>query len=95
MISWSETSLSAHTSSKNPGLVVFQKTFLPGWKAKLDGRVVPTLRCDGVLLGVAVPEGKHRLDLQFDPTALRLGFFISLLTLASALFILLTPARFP
>lgn len=82
---WRETSLAARVSSEFSGLTVFQKTFLPGWKATLDGQRVSTLRCDGVLLGVPVPAGEHVLDLKFNPTGLRLGFFLSLLFLGTFL----------
>jgi len=79
------TVLLAQTQSSSPGLAVFQKSFLPGWKATVDGQKANPIRCDGVLLGVPVPAGSHRLELRFDPTGLRLGFFLSLLVLSLTL----------
>jgi hypothetical protein len=95
IVSWSETSVSAQSSSKTPGLVVFQKSFLPGWKAMIDGKRIATVRCDGVLLGIPVPAGEHHIGLRFDPTGLRLGIFFSLLFMASFLFISFSHKRFP
>ena len=84
--SWGETRLSIRTRGNGVGLLVIQKTFLPGWKARLDGIGIPTLRCDGVMVGILVPEGVHQLDLRFDPTGLRLGFFIAFSFLALGAF---------
>jgi hypothetical protein len=95
IVSWSETSVSAQSSSKTPGLIVFQKSYLPGWKVTIDSKNATSVRCDGVLLAVAVPAGEHRIDLRFDPTGLRLGIFFSLLFMASFLFISFSPKRFP
>jgi len=91
--SWEETRLSIRTRGNGPGLLVVQKTFLPGWKARLDHIARPTLRCDGVLIGIQVPEGVHQVDLRFDPTGLRLGFFIAFVFLALGAFGAYTRSR--
>jgi len=80
---WCDLEVSCRLTGEAANLLVLQKTFLPSWKAYLDGRKVPTLRCDGVLLGVPVPSGDHRLTLEFRPIGLQLGFFLSLLFLAA------------
>jgi hypothetical protein len=95
IVSFSETSVSAQSSSKTPGLVVFQKSYLPGWKVKIDSKNTTAVRCDGVLLAVAVPAGEHRIELRFNPTGLRLGIFLSLLFMAFFLFIFFKLKRFP
>jgi uncharacterized membrane protein YfhO len=81
VLSWENTRVVCRLDGRDPGIVVLQKTYLPSWTARLDGQKVPLLRCDGVLIGVPVPLGIHRLELRFEPTGLRLGFFLALLFL--------------
>jgi uncharacterized membrane protein YfhO len=61
------------------------QTWLPGWTATVAGRRVPTVRVDGVVQGVPVPAGRHRVALRYDPPGARAGLAISLLTLAGLL----------
>jgi hypothetical protein len=75
---WNETLMMVRTETGTGGLVVFQKTFLPGWKAIAAGKKITPIRCDGVLTGVPVPSGENHLLLLFDPSGLRLGFFLAL-----------------
>ena len=64
------------------GYVVVTDSFYPGWRAWLDDRPVPIRRANGVHRAVAMPAGRHRLRFAYHPSAPRLGFFLSLLTLA-------------
>jgi hypothetical protein len=77
-LAWAETRLAVRSRAPTDGLVVLRKTFLPGWKAFVDGKKADILRCDGVLIGVPVPAGENTLFLVFHPSGLRLGFFLAL-----------------
>jgi hypothetical protein len=59
----------------------------PGWEAFLDGREVPVYSAQ--LLGKAVwfPEGKHELNVRFEPKTFYWGLWITLLSLASCIII--------
>ncbi len=78
ILHWAETRLSLFNSSPDSALLVLQKTFLPGWKAWIDGNPVRPLRCDAVLTALWLPAGPHHIELQYDPTGLKLGFFFFL-----------------
>lgn len=65
-----------------PGYVVFDETFWPGWRAWVDDRPEPILRAYGLFMAVRVDKGNHQVDFRYEPTAFRLGLFISLLALA-------------
>ena len=56
--------------------------FFPGWQAFLDGGVIPIEPSPGSgLIRIAVPEGRHRLELRFERTPVRLlGDAISLVS---------------
>ncbi len=76
-LAWTETRLAILSRADTEGLVVLRKTFLPGWKAFVEGRNANIVRCDGVLMGVPVPAGENTLLLVFHPSGLRLGFFLA------------------
>jgi hypothetical protein len=58
-------------------LLVVAESYHKGWRIELDGRPVETLRADGDFLGCVVPEGRHRVELAFDPRSLRWGRRVS------------------
>lgn len=64
-------------STSEPGLVVLTRSFDSGWQARLDGAAVPALRADLAFLGVLVPAGDHRLELDYRPPGYRAGLAIS------------------
>ena len=76
-----QVTLSFQTSA--PDMLVLEDAQAAGWSAILDGRAVPIDTDDGCLRAVAVPNaGRHTLVFSYVPTAFRLGFYVSLLTLA-------------
>jgi uncharacterized membrane protein YfhO len=68
------------------GIVVFQTPFDAGWHAFSDGRATPTLKVDGGLLGVALKNGEHRIELRYQPPLLYAGAAVSVLSCAVLLF---------
>ncbi len=76
---WSDTQVIVETGSPGRSFLILQKSFLPAWKAIVNGQPVPTLRCDGVLLGVPLPAGPCRVEMTWRPGGLRFGFFLALL----------------
>ncbi len=77
---WSETRLllSARNNKSDYGsnLLFLQKTCLPGWKANINGNPVQIQTEDEVLTALPLETGDNRIELHFDPTGLRLGFFL-------------------
>ncbi|HET9870543.1 MAG TPA: YfhO family protein [bacterium] len=73
--------LGVEVNLRDPGYVVWSQTFSPGWRAWVDGEPKPILRADGLFMAVVVPQpGLHRVDFRYEPTAFRLGLFVSLLS---------------
>jgi len=66
------------------GLLVLSNVDYPGWQATLDGRPAEIVRADGVLQGVFVPEGAHRVAMAYRPAAVRWGGWLSALGLLLA-----------
>ncbi len=59
------------------GLLVLSQVRYPGWRARVDGREVPILAADHVLMAVPVGGGSHRIEVTYDPGTFRLGLIVS------------------
>jgi hypothetical protein len=71
------------TTIEAPGrrLLVWNEAFHPGWVATIDGRAAPVLRANLDFQGVAVPAGRHRVALRFQPRSFRAGAIVSAVSL--------------
>jgi membrane protein YfhO len=67
----------ATTSSSSSSVLVLTDTFMPGWKATVDGEPAPVLEVDHALRGVAVPSGQHRVEFTYRPSTLVAGAAVS------------------
>jgi hypothetical protein len=61
------------------GWLVLSDVWYPGWRATVDGKVVPLDRANYLFEAVAVPAGDHLVQLSYQPGSLYLGAVISLL----------------
>ncbi len=80
------------------GIVLVRNVWDPGWRARVDTRPAEVLRADGFLQAVAVPAGRHVIDLRYeDPTIGRgvLGSGLVLVALSFAAFALRRRERAP
>lgn len=55
------------------GHVVFSRTYFAAWRARVDGRDTTVAVANARDLAVAVPPGRHRVELSWDPTPFRRG----------------------
>jgi len=65
------------------GVLVLSDNWYPGWNATLDGRPVPLLLADGAVRAVAVPGGRHRVEMRYSPASIRWGGILSVATFLS------------
>jgi len=56
----------------------WNETFAPGWRAWVDGKPSPIHRAGGFFMAVPLPQGGGTVEFRYEPTAFRLGFFLSL-----------------
>ena len=66
------------------GHVVWSRTFFPAWKATLDGSPARVLLANGRDLAVAVPAGRHRLEIAWSPRGFRAGAALQAAALLAA-----------
>ena len=79
--SYGETRLELTVNAPAKGYLVLMDTAFPGWHARVDGRETPIMPANFVGRAVEVEAGMHRVEMWFEPQSVRLGVFISLLTL--------------
>ena len=64
-----------------PRLLVISEVYYPaGWTATLDGDHVPIHQANYLLRAIAIPAGKHTLQMAFNPTSYVWGKRISLIS---------------
>jgi hypothetical protein len=65
-------------TTEHPGLLVVSDTWLPGWRAWLDGQRVEILRGNHAQRAIALPQpGKHLVVMRFWPPGLSAGLAVT------------------
>jgi hypothetical protein len=80
-IAYKPNGIEVETEAYDTSLLVVSETNFPGWVATVDGKPATLYTTDFILQSVAVPAGKHRVELRYTAPAARNGAIISLLTL--------------
>ena len=62
------------------GILVLSDLDYPGWQATSNGRAVPILTANGLVRGLALGPGRHRVEFIFHPRSFFAGLYISLTT---------------
>lgn len=60
-----------------PGVLVVADAYYPGWTATVDGQPVPLLRADYAFRGVALPAGRHVVEMRYRSRPVELGLLLS------------------
>lgn len=63
-----------------PGLLVLSEVWYPGWRATVDGGPTPIHLVEGVLRGVYLETGAHRVEFRYAPWTVWAGLSVSGLT---------------
>jgi uncharacterized membrane protein YfhO len=56
-----------------------------GWKATVDGKPVEILTGNMSFISVQVPGGNHEVLFRYNPVGVKIGFWITLLSLISGI----------
>ena len=73
--------LSIETSSDTLGFLVVSEVYFPlRWKASIDGKPAETIKANGVIRGVIVPAGEHKVEFNYDKSSFHNGIKVSLIS---------------
>jgi hypothetical protein len=81
IVNYEPNRLALEAKSVTPTLLVLSEINYPGWVATVDDQPTPILPTDYLLRGVALPAGRHRVELQYTAPGARIGAIISACTL--------------
>ncbi|MCW3034717.1 MAG: hypothetical protein JWM17_29 [Actinobacteria bacterium] len=84
-MAWGLNRVGVTVDAARPAMLVLSQAWSPGWEALIDGHVVAVVRVDGLVQGVPVPAGSHRVELAYRAPGLRTGFLIGLGTVIAIL----------
>jgi hypothetical protein len=70
--------LEISVNTETPGFLVMSEWAFPGWKATLDGRILPLLTADYALLALPVPSGQHEMIISYEAPEVYMGLLLSL-----------------
>jgi hypothetical protein len=68
------------TSKTNQFAVFSEIYYKEGWNAYIDGDLAPHYRVDYVLRGMEIPKGAHKIEFKFEPTVIKQGNTITLIS---------------
>ncbi|MGD8633387.1 MAG: YfhO family protein [Anaerolineales bacterium] len=73
--------------ASGPGKLVISEIAYPGWRVRVDGQPAVTVVVDGLLRGVQLEAGEHRVTFEYIPTHLYIGTALTVMTLIAAFYI--------
>lgn len=68
------------SSSLNQFAVFSEIYYKDGWNAYVDGKLMPHYNVNYVLRGMEIPKGKHSIEFKFEPTVIKKGNTITLIS---------------
>jgi hypothetical protein len=86
------TSLAFAVERATPGYLVVSQTHYPGWVARVDGETVPLLRANVAFDALALPAGRHAVELAYEPRSFALGLALSAASLVCGVGLVLASA---
>jgi hypothetical protein len=70
--------IEVEASLPEAGLLVLGEIWYPGWQVTVDGQARPVERLAGLLRGVSLDAGTHRVVFDYSPASVRWGTALSL-----------------
>lgn len=76
LLSYAPERVMIESNSQDDAFLVLSDGDDPGWRATVDGEVVPIYRTNVLLRGVKVPAGKHVVEFTYLPTPWQRGVWL-------------------
>jgi len=78
IIEYKNHQVTLETSSKEDSFLVFSDNYYPEWKAYIDGAETEIYRTNGIIKGIYIPKGTHKLEFIYTPKYYLSSVIISL-----------------
>lgn len=88
LLKYDVNALTYESKTSKEQFAVFSEIYYKnGWNAYVDGKLTPHYQVNYVLRGMLVPAGKHTIEFKFEPTVIKTGNTISLISYALLLLV--------
>ncbi len=84
---------STNVAASLPAFLVVSHADMPGWRATIDGKPAALYRSYGLIQGIVVPGGEHRVVLEYEAPGLFAGAAVSAASLLLVCVLLVMGAR--
>ena len=82
LTSWTDTGLAGSITADKPGVMYTSIPYDKGWSVLVDGEKAETRAVFDTFLAVDLTEGTHKISLAYEPPGLRIGAWITSVSLA-------------
>lgn len=79
IITYTDEQITAETKSQGSSFLFFGTTYLPGWKAFIDGTETKIYKANYGFQGIVVPKGEHKVEFVYEPAGFVVGKYLSLI----------------
>lgn len=79
IIEYKDEYLSAEVNATGNNFLFHGTTYMPGWKAYIDGVETKVYKTNHGFQGILVPAGKHKVEFIYEPAGFVLGKYMSLI----------------
>lgn len=84
--------IEAYTDKENSLLVLSEVYYPAGWKAFVDGKETEIYKTNYILRSILVPQGRHKIELKFEPKIYKLGYNLTHISWVISLLIIIIGA---
>lgn len=77
--SYKDEVVSVDVNANANNFLFFGTTFMPGWKAYIDGNDTKVYKANHGFQGIVVPQGKHKVEFVYEPAGFVIGKNLSLI----------------
>ena len=83
-IEYSNDYMKYEVNSETNSILVFSEIFYPAWKAFLNDKEIPIIRANYSFRAIAIPAGKHIVEMEYESSAFNTGMIISIIALIAS-----------
>ena len=78
LVSYSSDEVVLDIVTQDRTFLVFSDTYYPGWKVWVDGELKEVVRVNGIIKGIRVSQGQHRVRFLYDPVEWKIGWILAI-----------------